>query len=67
MEKSVPHVPATSEEYWSRVRGRLRAEFGDATFNSWLKPLMLVSAGDERVVLTVPTRFMRDWVVNRRV
>ncbi len=64
MEKSVPHVPATSEEYWSRVRGRLRAEFGDATFNSWLKPLILVSAGDERVVLTVPTRFMRDWVVN---
>jgi chromosomal replication initiator protein len=51
-------------EQWNRVRGRLRAEFGDAAFNSWLKPIVLVEVHDGQVIMTVPTRFMRDWVVN---
>ncbi len=49
---------------WDRVRSRLRAEFGEATFNSWLKSLDLVSMRDNKVMMTVPTRFMRDWVVS---
>ncbi len=53
---------ATSEQQWSHVRGQLRAEFGDATFNSWLRPLQLVSCEGGRAVMSVPTRFMRDWV-----
>ena len=64
MGKSTTPVPAAFEGPWNRVRGRLHAEFGDATFNSWLKPLALVSAADDRVVLAVPTRFMRDWVLS---
>ena len=67
MGKSTPSVPPAFEEPWNRVCARLRAEFGDATFNSWLKPLMLVSVDDDRVVLAVPTRFMRDWVVSHYV
>ena len=51
-------------EQWSRVRARLRAEFGDAAFNSWLKPIVLADARDGQIIMTVPTRFMRDWVVN---
>ena len=53
-------------EQWLRVRSRLRSTFGEAAFNSWLKPLALakpaLEAGD--VHLSVPTRFMRDWVAN---
>ncbi len=64
MGKSTTPVPAAFEGPWNRVRGRLHAEFGDATFNSWLKPLALVSAADDRVVLAVPTRFMRDWAMS---
>ncbi len=47
---------------WARVRGRLRAEFGEAAFRSWLKPMSLAGrrGGDLRVA--VPSRFMRDWV-----
>ena len=47
---------------WDRIRARLRAEFGDATFNSWMKPLSLAEAVDGQVVLEAPSRFMRDWV-----
>ncbi|MDH3472157.1 MAG: chromosomal replication initiator protein DnaA [Rhodospirillales bacterium] len=49
-------------EQWARVRGRLRAEVGEAAFRSWLKPLTLLSTNKGVVRMAVPTRFMRDWV-----
>jgi chromosomal replication initiator protein len=49
-------------ENWSRVRGRLRAEVGEAAYRSWLKPLTLAGSRDGSVRLAVPSRFMRDWV-----
>ena len=54
----------SGSEQWARVRGRLRAEVGDAAFRSWLKPLTMVSAKQGVVRMSVPTRFMRDWVVS---
>ncbi len=47
---------------WARVRGRLRAEFGEATFRSWLKPLNLAGKRGPDLRVSVPSRFMRDWV-----
>jgi chromosomal replication initiator protein len=47
---------------WARVRGRLRAEFGEATFRSWLKPLTLAGRKGADLRVAVPSRFMRDWV-----
>ena len=66
-ETGIPSASAHPlPEQWLRVRTRLRGAFGDAAFNSWLKPLALakpeLEAGD--VHLSVPTRFMRDWVAN---
>jgi len=53
--------PAAS--VWARVRGQLRKDVGDAAFKSWLKPVSLHSVEDGVVRLTVPTRFLRDWLV----
>jgi chromosomal replication initiator protein len=47
---------------WARVRGRLREEFGDAAFRSWLSKMTLFDVADGRVRIGVPTRFLRDWV-----
>ena len=47
---------------WHRVRSRLRAELGEATFNSWFKLLDVRSAQKGRVILQVPTRFVRSWI-----
>src|SRR5260221_10963849 len=47
---------------WARVRGRLRDEFGEAAFRSWLKSMTLAEVSDGRVRIGVPTRFLRDWV-----
>jgi chromosomal replication initiator protein len=47
---------------WARVKGRLKSEFGEATYGRWLKPLTLVAVNEAEVCLAAPTRFMRDWV-----
>src|SRR5215472_14361356 len=59
-------TPAVSggdiQAQWTRVRGRLRDEFGEAAFRSWLKSMTLAEVADGRVRIGVPTRFLRDWV-----
>jgi chromosomal replication initiator protein len=50
------------EGAWARVRARLRAEFGDNAYKSWIKPLTLVGVKDGRTVLSAGTRFLRDYV-----
>jgi chromosomal replication initiator protein len=48
---------------WARVQARLSIELGEATFNSWLKPVELIGIGDGQVMLAAPTRFIRSWVM----
>jgi chromosomal replication initiator protein len=67
MAAKKPDAPVTTDEQWGRVRGRLREEFGDAAYNSWLHPLSLDNVRDGRVTMHAPTRFMREWVVSRYV
>ncbi|MCM0018794.1 MAG: chromosomal replication initiator protein DnaA [Tagaea sp.] len=50
------------EAQWVRVRARLKVEFGEAAYRSWLKPLTLVGQDDGVIKVAVPTRFMQDWV-----
>ncbi len=56
--------PKSLNDIWNEVRDRLRADVGDAAFNSWLKQLELTNVHDDRMLMSVPTRFMRDWVVS---
>ncbi len=57
-------MEASVEAQWARVRAKLRAEYGDAAFKSWFKPLTLMSVENGEVRIAVSTRFIRDWVRN---
>jgi len=48
---------------WQRVRSRLREEFGEAAYRSWLCSLTLAEVVEGAVRIEVPTRFLRDWVL----
>ena len=54
---------ATSSSSGVRCAALLRAEVGDTAYSTWLKPLDLAHVDGDRVVIAVPTQFMRDWVV----
>ncbi len=47
---------------WSNVYKDLRKEFGEAVYRSWLKPLTLQAYYHGTLEVSVPTRFMKDWI-----
>ena len=51
------------EVLWAKVTGQLREEIGETAYQSWLKPIIIREVFDGQVRVSVPTRFMRDWVV----
>ncbi|MCU0943814.1 MAG: chromosomal replication initiator protein DnaA [Rubritepida sp.] len=50
---------------WARVRTRLRQEVGDVEYRTWLRQMTLVAVEAEAVIISLPTRFLRDWVRDR--
>jgi chromosomal replication initiator protein len=47
---------------WPKVSAALRAELGDAAFNSWLGQARLMHDASGGAVLVTPTVIARDWV-----
>ena len=58
--KQIPE-PAWSE-IWTSVRDRLRIEFGQGIFDTWIAPLSLAIVTGGHVRLTAPRRLIRDYV-----
>jgi chromosomal replication initiator protein len=50
-------------EQFDTVLASLRDEIGEAAFQSWLKPMTVRGVTEGSVRISVPTRFMKDWVV----
>jgi chromosomal replication initiator protein len=47
---------------WDRVRRRLRVEVGEDVYSSWFARMELEDANGDCVRLSVPTRFLRNWI-----
>lgn len=50
---------------WERVKTRLRAELGEEVFASWFARVDLESLVNGVVHLSVPTRFLKNWLESR--
>ncbi len=59
----------TSEEektlVWENVQSSFEKNFGTEVYSSWLKNISLLKEYNDYLVLGVPTRFFRDWIVSR--
>lgn len=53
---------ALDQAEWDRVKTRLKQEFGESAFKSWVTPITVATFRNGEVELAVPTRFMRDWI-----
>jgi chromosomal replication initiator protein len=47
---------------WASVRGRLQNEVGDAEYRAWLRQMTLVGLEGDEITISLPSRFLRDWV-----
>jgi chromosomal replication initiator protein len=52
----------TDQERWRRVRDRLQTELGEDVFSSWFGRMELETVTMGVVRLSVPTRFLRNWI-----
>ena len=50
---------------WENVQTSFEKNFGTEVYSSWLKNISLLKEYNDYLVLGVPTRFFRDWIVSR--
>ena len=50
---------------WNEVLKNFKTTFGNDVYESWIRNINLKKEFNHYVVLTAPTRFVRDWIVSR--
>ncbi|WP_235889370.1 chromosomal replication initiator protein DnaA [Glacieibacterium frigidum] len=49
---------------WTLIQSALRAEIGDASYDTWLRPVGFVGIDGDTVRLAAPSHFLADWVTS---
>ena len=70
MDKNIKkHNVYISEEEktlnWDEIQTSFKKTFGNEIYNSWLQKISLIKEFNDYLILGVPTRFFRDWIVSR--
>ncbi len=50
---------------WEDIQTSFKKTFGNEIYSSWLQKISLVKEFNDYLILGVPTRFFRDWIVSR--
>ena len=50
---------------WNEIQYAFKKTFGNEVYESWLQKISLVKEYNDYLILGVPTRFFRDWIVSR--
>jgi chromosomal replication initiator protein len=63
-ETEIVEMPQLAVQ-WTRIKGRLQAEVGEVEYRTWLRQMSLAGLDGDEITVTLPTRFLRDWVSTR--
>ena len=50
---------------WELIQEDFKTKFGNDVFESWLKKMDLIQINVDHLLISVPTRFIRDWITSR--
>ena len=50
---------------WKLVQSEMKNKLGLDVYESWLKKITFVDEFNNYLLLSVPTRFIRDWITSR--
>jgi chromosomal replication initiator protein len=66
-KQSIGVFPTKEENLlnWNKVLGKFKQVFGNDIYESWIKNICLIKEFNHYVVLSAPTKFVRDWIVSR--
>ncbi len=63
---NITNINFTTENInWSQVQREMKHKLGLEVYESWLKKIALVEEFNNYLLLSVPTRFIRDWITSR--
>ena len=50
---------------WTEIQSEMKNKLGAEIYESWLKKIIFVEEFSNYLLLSVPTRFIRDWITSR--
>ena len=50
---------------WSAIQTQMKNKLGSEIYESWLKKINFLEEFNNYILLSVPTRFIRDWITSR--
>jgi chromosomal replication initiator protein len=50
---------------WNSVQSQMKIKLGTDIYESWLKKIDFIEEFNNYILLSVPTRFIRDWITSR--
>ena len=50
---------------WEKIQIEMKEKFGKDIYESWLRKISFVDEFDNYILLSVSTRFIRDWITSR--
>ena len=50
---------------WPVIQSKMKNRFGKDIFESWIKKIEFVNEFNDYVLISVSTRFIRDWITSR--
>ncbi len=62
--KNIENFKSNSFE-WRLVQTDMRDKLGSEVYESWLKKISFIEEFNNYILLSVPTRFIRDWITSR--
>ena len=66
MNITIPYKNLKTQELeWHIVQSQMKDKLGLDIYESWLKKITFVEEFNNYILLTVPTRFIRDWITSR--
>ncbi len=63
--KNILNKSETEKISWEKIQDQMRAKFGKDIYESWLRKISFVDQFNDYILLSVTTRFIRDWITSR--
>ena len=55
----------TNKLEWHLIQNEMKRKLGSEVYESWLKKIDFIEEFNSYILISVPTRFIRDWITSR--
>ena len=57
--------PSSNKLDWQLIQNEMKKKMGSEVYESWLKKINFIEEFNNYILISVPTRFIRDWITSR--